>query len=149
MLLRNRVLFVCPATFINISIDMGLLAISSRGMKMSLGTDLGQTWDILGTSFLGDWRLIRQNSGQEHHVDRPRLLPPGGLRVPVLLAPVENVQGARTPPLDNACPVKNVGNNRIPWLGLVRLDKFLRGNAKKSKILFALQPVFNHLNTSD
>jgi len=110
---------------------------------------LGQTWDRLGTSFPGDWFLFRQDSRQEHHVDRPRLLLPGGLGVPVLLAPVENVQGAGAPPLDNACPVKDVGNNRIPWFGLVRFDKFLKGNAKKSRILFALQPIFNHLNTSD
>jgi hypothetical protein len=78
MVLRNRVLFVCPATFINISIDMGSLAISSRGMKMLLGTGLGQTWDRLGTSFPGDWFLFRQDSRQEHHVDSPRLLLPGG-----------------------------------------------------------------------
>jgi hypothetical protein len=48
MLLRNRGLFVCPAAFINISMDIGLLAISSREIQMSLGTGLGPLSPVTG-----------------------------------------------------------------------------------------------------
>lgn len=48
MLLRNRVLFVCPAAFINIPVDMGLLAISSREIQMPLGTNLGPLSPVTG-----------------------------------------------------------------------------------------------------
>jgi len=44
---KNDIARVCPATFINISIDMGLLAISCREIQMSLGTGLGRTWDLV------------------------------------------------------------------------------------------------------
>ena len=46
------------------------------------------------------------------HIHRSRLLLPGGGRVPVLLAPVEDVQGAGAPTLDDSRPVEDIGDDR-------------------------------------
>ena len=42
--------------------------------------------------------------------------------VAVFDAPVDDVQGAHTPALDNASPVKHVGDNGIPGFGLMGLS---------------------------
>ncbi len=75
--------------------------------------------------------LVPTGGGRtDDDIDRSRLLLPSGGRVPVLLAPVEDVQRTRAPTLNDSGSVEDIGDDRVPGLGLMGLGELFRGNAE-------------------
>ena len=55
---------------------------------------------------------------------------PSGFWIGVFRTPVDDVERAAAPALDNSGTIKYVGDDGIPWLGFVRLCQFLGCDAE-------------------